>query len=340
MHQAILEAPSASRGVSAPAPLRFIRSSSVRAAAAGHESSWSETFGAPVDRGLRDDRGRPPDGQQPAAAAAAEARLGGHALPGPRSRSWTTTGACSPRGGRARSSSAAPTSRPGYENNPEANATAFTNGWFRTGDQGYFDDDGYLSLTGRIKEIINRGGEKIAPREVDEVLMEHPAVAQAVTFAVPHPRLGEDVGGGRGAARRARRRPSASCGASSRASLADFKVPRILVFLDEMPKGPTGKLQRIGLAERLGLVPGPSAEAAAGRGRIPPHGPRSSVWWHSSGAMCSRSNAWGLTSHSSSSEATRCWPPSWYRASARRYESRCRSARYWMLRRWRSRLVS
>ena len=81
----------------------------------------------------------------------------------------------------------------GYENNPTANQSAFTNGWFRTGDQGRFDTDGYLFITGRIKEIINRGGEKIAPKEVDEILIQHPAIAQAIAFAVPHPTLGEDV---------------------------------------------------------------------------------------------------------------------------------------------------
>ena len=81
----------------------------------------------------------------------------------------------------------------GYENNPDANATAFVNGWFRTGDQGYFDEEGYLFITGRLKEIINRGGEKIAPREIDEVLLTHPSVRQAVSFAVPHPSLGEDI---------------------------------------------------------------------------------------------------------------------------------------------------
>ena len=81
----------------------------------------------------------------------------------------------------------------GYENNPEANAEAFANGWFHTGDQGTIDADGYLRVTGRLKEIINRGGEKISPREVDEVLMDHPAVAQVVTFAMPHDKLGEDV---------------------------------------------------------------------------------------------------------------------------------------------------
>src|SRR5258708_10108987 len=82
----------------------------------------------------------------------------------------------------------------GYENNPSANEAAFTNGWFRTGDRGYLDSDGYLFLAGRLKEIINRGGEKISPPEIDEALLEHPAVAQAVAFAIPHPPLGADVG--------------------------------------------------------------------------------------------------------------------------------------------------
>ena len=81
----------------------------------------------------------------------------------------------------------------GYQNNPDANAKAFRDGWFLTGDQGVIDPDGYLRLTGRLKEIINRGGEKISPLEVDEVLTAHPAVAQALTFAVPHPKLGEEV---------------------------------------------------------------------------------------------------------------------------------------------------
>src|SRR4029077_106451 len=80
-----------------------------------------------------------------------------------------------------------------YENNPEANSKCFTNGWFRTGDQGFLDEDGYLILTGRIKELINRGGEKVAPREIDEVLLTHPAVAEAVAFGVPHPTWGEEV---------------------------------------------------------------------------------------------------------------------------------------------------
>jgi len=140
-----------------------------------------------------------------------------------------------------------------YENNPEANAKAFTSGWFRTGDQGVMDEDGYVRITGRLKEIINRGGEKISPREVDEVLLDHPSVAQAVTFAIPHEKLGEDVGaavvlaGGAEPDERGIRDFVA-------ARLADFKVPRKIVFLDEIPKGATGKLTRIGLAEKLGIT--------------------------------------------------------------------------------------
>ena len=142
----------------------------------------------------------------------------------------------------------------GYENNPAANTEAFVNGWFRTGDQGVLDANGYLSLTGRLKEIINRGGEKISPREVDEVLMDHPAVAQVVTFAIPHDKLGEEVAAavvlreGQQLTERALRDFAAT-------RLADFKVPKKVIFLTEIPKGATGKLQRIGLAAKLGLSP-------------------------------------------------------------------------------------
>jgi acyl-CoA synthetase (AMP-forming)/AMP-acid ligase II len=139
-----------------------------------------------------------------------------------------------------------------YRNNAQANASSFFDGWFRTGDQGVLDDEGYLRLTGRLKEIINRGGEKISPREVDEVLLDHPAVAQVVTFAVPHEKLGEDV-----AAAIVLQPGQSASEAELRAfvseRLADFKVPRKLIFLEDIPKGPTGKLQRIGLAKQLGL---------------------------------------------------------------------------------------
>lgn len=141
----------------------------------------------------------------------------------------------------------------GYINNPEANAKDFQDGWFRTGDLGVMDDDGYVTISGRLKEIINRGGEKIAPLEVDDVLLDHPDIAQICTFAVPHDRLGEDVGAIVVAADGAS--PSkADIQKFARERLAAFKVPREIVFLNEIPKGPTGKVQRIGMAERIGLV--------------------------------------------------------------------------------------
>lgn len=140
----------------------------------------------------------------------------------------------------------------GYEADPAANESAFRNGWFRTGDQGYFDEEGYFFVTGRLKEVISRGGEKIWPREVDEVLLDHPDILQAVTFAIPHTQLGEEIGAA------VVLRENASLTelqirefASSR--LADFKVPRVVRTVETIPKGATGKLQRIGLAEKLGL---------------------------------------------------------------------------------------
>lgn len=156
----------------------------------------------------------------------------------------------------------------GYENNPEANEKAFVKSWFRTGDLGYLDTDNYLYLQGRIKEIINRGGEKISPREVDEVLLDHPAIAQAVTFAAPHTLLGEDVA----AAIVLRAGTSATepeIKEFAAKKLADFKVPRVVLFVDEIPKGTTGKLQRIGLAEKLGLT---ASEPTAPKPEFaPPH---------------------------------------------------------------------
>ena len=146
----------------------------------------------------------------------------------------------------------------GYENNPSANAEAFHGEWFRTGDQGYLDDEGYLRISGRLKEIINRGGEKISPREVDDVIQAHADVAQVVTFALPHPKLGEEVAAvivlAEGAADKDSKDLEADIKAFAAAKLADFKVPRVIKFLDEIPKGATGKLQRIGLAEKLGMA--------------------------------------------------------------------------------------
>jgi oxalate---CoA ligase len=140
----------------------------------------------------------------------------------------------------------------GYLNNPDANDKAFTHGWFRTGDQGSLDEEGYLRISGRLKEMINRGGEKVSPLEVDVVLMDHPAVQLALTFGIPHEKLGEEVAAavvlkeGKAATERELRD-------FAEKHLAHYKVPHKIVFVAELPRGPTGKLQRIGLAAKLGL---------------------------------------------------------------------------------------
>ncbi|HYS08557.1 MAG TPA: acyl--CoA ligase [Myxococcales bacterium] len=140
----------------------------------------------------------------------------------------------------------------GYLDNPEANARSFVNGWFRTGDQGSLDAEGYLRISGRLKEMINRGGEKVSPLEVDVVLMDHPAVQLALTFGMQHDTLGEEVAAavvlkeGKTATEREIRD-------FAEKHLAHYKVPHKIVFVTELPRGPTGKLQRIGLAARLGL---------------------------------------------------------------------------------------
>ncbi len=251
MHQTILDRASRNRDVIEGGRLRFVRSSSASLAPQVMDA-LEKTFKAPVIEayGMTEAAHQmasnplPPAEREPGAvgvAAGPEVSImdeEGILLP------HNTIGEVVIRGANVTS---------GYRNNPDANATAFTNGWFRTGDQGVLDNEGYLRLTGRLKEIINRGGEKISPREVDEVLIDHPAVAQAVTFALPHEKLGEDVAAalvlkeGTSATEKEIRKF-----ASQR--LTDFKVPRKVVFLEEIPKGPTGKLQRIGLAEKLGLV--------------------------------------------------------------------------------------
>jgi acyl-CoA synthetase (AMP-forming)/AMP-acid ligase II len=129
----------------------------------------------------------------------------------------------------------------GYENNPEANAKSFTNGWFRTGDQGVIDADGYLHLTARIKELINRGGEKIAPLEIDEVLMTHPCVAEAVAFGMPHPTWGEEV-----AVAVVLKTPETEAALLEhcKLKLADFKCPKKIMIVEQIPRTATGKIQR------------------------------------------------------------------------------------------------
>ena len=124
---------------------------------------------------------------------------------------------------------------------------------YKRQDQGAFDEDGFLYLTGRLKEIINRGGEKISPLEVDSILLDHPEINQVVTFALPHPKLGEEVAAAVVLVNESKC-DDRDIKSFAKERMADFKVPRHVVILDEIPKGATGKMQRIGMAEKLGLV--------------------------------------------------------------------------------------
>jgi acyl-CoA synthetase (AMP-forming)/AMP-acid ligase II len=186
-------------------------------------------------------------------------------------------GALLPRGQRGQVVVRGATVMAGYDDNPTATAAAFAGEWLKTGDLGYFDDDGYLFLTGRIREMINRGGEKIAPQEVDEVLLDHPAVAEAVTFAMPHPTLGEDV------AAAVVLRPHAVATPKdirqfASARIADFKVPSLVHIVSQIPKSQTGKVQRIGLADQLGLATDAAIPQASAAPRTPVEKALAAIW--------------------------------------------------------------
>jgi acyl-CoA synthetase (AMP-forming)/AMP-acid ligase II len=254
MHQTILARASRNAEIIDRAALRFLRSSSASLPAQVMQQ-LTETFGAPVIEGYGMTEAAhqmasnplPPRAQKPGS-------VGVEAGPRVRIAHETEDRLIEGTGEVVISG---PNVTPGYEGNPQANAKSFFEAegarWFRTGDQGAFDADGYLHLTGRLKEIINRGGEKISPLEVDGVLLDHPAIAQVVTFALPHPKLGEEVAAavklkeGAEATEREIRDFAAE-------RMADFKVPRKVIILDEIPKGATGKMQRIGMAEKLGLI--------------------------------------------------------------------------------------
>ena len=252
MHQAILARAPRNAGIVAAARLRLVRSSSA-SLPPQVMAALEDTFRAPVIESYGMTEACHQMTSNPLPPAARKAGTVGVAA-GPEVAVLGADGAVAGAGETGEVAIRGANVTPGYENNPAANAEAFRDGWFRTGDEGRFDSDGYLTITGRLKEIVNRGGEKIGPREVDEVLLDHPAVAQAVTFAVPHEALGEDVAAAvvlRDGARAEERELRDFV----RGRLADFKVPRRVVFLDEIPKGPTGKVQRIGLARTLGLAP-------------------------------------------------------------------------------------
>jgi acyl-CoA synthetase (AMP-forming)/AMP-acid ligase II len=252
MHQAILMRMRARPEQARAAKLRFIRSSSA-SLPPQVMAELEDVFGAPVIEayGMTEAAHQmasnplPPRVRKPGAVGVAA---------GPEIAIMDDDDAILPQGEVGEVVIRGPNVTPGYDNNPAANAKAFADGWFRTGDQGRLDEDGYLFLTGRLKEQINRGGEKISPLEVDVVLLDHPAVAQACTFGIPHEKLGEEVGVAV-VLRPGLTATEAEIREFASARLAAFKVPRRVLVMDDIPKGATGKIQRIGLAAKLGLTP-------------------------------------------------------------------------------------
>ncbi len=260
MHQAIVERAAANREIVERCPVRVIRSSSA-ALPVDVIGQLEETFGVPVIEvyGTTEacqnvtSNPLPPGVRKPGSVGPAltpeVAIIDEHCgfLPA------NTRGEIVARGEIVMD---------GYDSNPEANEEAFFDGWFRTGDEGYMDEDGYFYVSGRIKEIIIRGGENISPREIDEVLITHPDIRQALTFAIPDARLGEDV-----AAAVVLRDGADSTAMAIREyvgeRVAGYKVPREVVFVDDIPKTATGKLKRIGMAEALGLTGGENDSAEA-----------------------------------------------------------------------------
>jgi amino acid adenylation domain-containing protein len=179
-----------------------------------------------------------------------------------------------PSGERGEIALRGPTLTRGYDSDVTATEAAFRDGWFHTGDLGYIDRDGYLFIVGRIKDVINRGGQKVAPREVEEALLMHPDVLEAVAFSIPHRRLGEDV------AAAVVLRPDAAISPNrlrdfTRQRLARFKVPGLIRIVPEIPKTSGGKIKRAGLAAALDLVQ-PAARAKRAGTIIPP---RSELEW-------------------------------------------------------------
>jgi acyl-CoA synthetase (AMP-forming)/AMP-acid ligase II len=250
MHQAIVSRASKNAEIIRRHPLRFLRSSS-SSMPPQVIRELEEAFGAPLIESYGMTEATHQMASNPLPPAVRKPGTVGVAA-GPEIAIMAEDGSLLARGETGEIVIRGPNVTAGYENNPKANAEAFTNGWFRTGDQGVMDADGYVSITGRLKEIINRGGEKVSPREIDELLMDHPAVAQVVCFGMPHAKLGEEVAAAvvlREGQQATERELQDFVGKRA----ADFKVPKRILLLDEIPKGATGKLQRIGLAQKLGL---------------------------------------------------------------------------------------
>ncbi len=250
IHQSILVRAAANREIIARSELRFIRSCSAPLPAR-LASELETTFAVPVidsygmTEACHQIASTPPGRRKPGSVGVAA---------GPEIAIIDETGGRLPAEADGEIAIRGANVMSGYDGAPEIHRQTFTGDWFRTGDLGHIDGEGYLFITGRLKEIINRAGEKISPAEVEEALLAHPAVKEAVVFAMPHPELGEEI-----AAAAVLRANVSATGKEiqefAAKRLADFKVPSRVVFVAAIPTGATGKVERLKLAEQLALLP-------------------------------------------------------------------------------------
>ena len=279
MHRSVVSRAAAHSATISSGALRFIRSSSAALPRATLDE-LEQTFGVPVIEAYGMTEAAHQMASNPFPPGVRKAGTVGRAA-GPVITVLDADGQPLPAGARGEIAVRGPNVTLGYMRNPRANGAAFTDGWLRTGDEGVLDDDGYLTILGRLKELINRGGEKISPLEVDNALMAHPAVEQALTFPAPDASLGEEVAAvvvvrpGMVVSERELREFVGS-------HVAHFKVPRRVVFAGSIPLGSTGKPQRTGLAKRLGISFDASAQAVAAVEHVAPRSPveeiLASIW--------------------------------------------------------------
>ena len=263
MHRMVVNEAKANTDVIARSPLRFVRSSSAPLPTQIFDR-LTEAFGAPVLEAYSMTEAAHQMTCNPLGRGRQKKGTVGIAA-GPEVAVMDEAGRMLPQGDTGEIVIRGPSVMNGYQDNPTANASAFFDDWFRTGDQGRFDGEGYLVLTGRLKEQINRGGEKFAPLEVDQALLAHPDVSEAATFGFPHPTLGQEVAAAVVMREGAHTTPR-DIQAFVRERLAAFKIPRRILLVEAIPKGPTGKVQRSQLHNQLSVLadrPEPTASLEA-----------------------------------------------------------------------------
>jgi acyl-CoA synthetase (AMP-forming)/AMP-acid ligase II/acyl carrier protein len=263
IHRAVLSAANDAKFAAKSCSLRFIRSAS-STLGSDVTGELEALFGVPVI----DTYGMTEAASQIAANPIGRRRPGSVGQPaGAQIAIMDRAGRRLPAGKRGEIALRGPTITRGYDNDAIATEAAFRDSWFHTGDVGYFDQDGYLFIVGRIKDIINRGGQKVAPAEVEQALLAHPEVVDAAAFSVKHKRLGEDVAAAV-VLRQGAKASALSLRDFARERLARYKVPSLISFVPEIPKGPAGKINR---DELVASITPPTAERK--RGKLTP--PRS-----------------------------------------------------------------